>query len=84
MAWTYNDWRSQATPALQLTRLYLHLDEVSAQAGADVSSGGKSRATQSLNDYIRILEENARRLERITGTNREAPKIIHADLRGRG
>ena len=70
MAYTYNDWNQQSTNALQLTRLELHLSEVTAQMGPDVASDGKSRATGQLMEYIKYLTGERDRLRAlVNGTN---------------
>lgn len=84
MAWTYADWRAQTTEAGQLERLRLHMGEVSNEVSAAITAGSKSRDSSQLNDYLANLEENARRLERITGSGVVRPVVVHADLRGRG
>lgn len=67
MTWTYNDWRRQATPAEQLDRLNLHIEEVSSRLTAELSADGKSKSTTALNDYLARLEERADELEQTAG-----------------
>ena len=55
MAWTYSDWRSQATDTARLSRLRLHMDEVGAKVAAAVSDGGASRSTSDLVAYLDTL-----------------------------
>lgn len=59
VTWQYSDWRSQATPAAQLERLKLHLQEVE---GFMVESSSKAR-TLKLSDIL--LPHLQRELERL-------------------
>ena len=66
-AWTYADWityaeSTAAEAASKLTRLRLHMQEVSQAVTADVSAGSKSRSTGSLNEYLRDLRTEEKRL----------------------
>ena len=82
MAWTYNDWASQSTPAARLTRLRLHIDEVSAQISADISASGKSRSTSTLQTYLDGLMNRMDRLEQQVGSGPGRRRRIVADFRG--
>lgn len=67
MAWTYSTWRSlpettTAQAAAKLAQLSLHIVEVSDAITADVSSGGKSRSSGSLTEYLGRLEAEEKRL----------------------
>ena len=58
MAWQYTDWSSQATQALRLSRLRLHVAEVSAaiETRADsVAENGKSITRPQLLLYYQSL-----------------------------
>ena len=62
MAWTYADYESASTtPAGKLSRLLLHITEVTQALSAQVSADGKSRDPSLLNDHLTRL--NARRME---------------------
>ena len=52
--WAYADWRSQATNALKLARLQLHLEEVS---GFVLTSSSKGRSVMLQQDYLKQLKE---------------------------
>lgn len=73
MAYTYHNWSSQTSDADKLSRLRLHIDEVSAQMGPNLSSGGHSRSTDSLNNYLDKLYKQRDILEgRVAGSARAA------------
>lgn len=61
--WTYNDWRGQATDALRLERLKLHVVEVSERIDAAVSSSGQSINSKELLTYLQHLEAQADKLQ---------------------
>lgn len=63
MAYTYYDWASQATTAAKLTRLNLHIGEVTLQMGPSVSRDGASRSTADIMQYLRLLTEQQRELQ---------------------
>lgn len=63
MAWTYNDWPSQSTTAAQVTRLKLHMEEVSEAIQADTSAGDRSRSSGNLVTYYQGLEARLKDLE---------------------
>ena len=85
MTWSYADWNSQATDSARLSRLRLHIDEVSAQMGPDVGAGGKYRATSSLQQYLSTLFSERDKLELKLGeTDNESAHVLEADFRPRG
>lgn len=55
--WTYSDWRSQATAALRLSRLNLHLQELTDAVGREISGDGKSKSENNIARMIEILEK---------------------------
>lgn len=78
MAWTYSDYESQATPALKLARLELHIAEVSAGAGgAAVAGDGRSRDPRAITEYLQFLKERRTELRRESGA-----KLLHARTQG--
>lgn len=81
MAYTYADYESESTDALRLSRLRLHIAEVSADMGASISADGKSRNTQTLVDYLRMLKDRREDLERATGESSRGPRISLHDCR---
>lgn len=60
MAYTYSAWASQSTTAAKLTMLQLHISEVSAQMGLDVSADGKSVSRSTLRVYLKDLQDEKR------------------------
>jgi len=77
MAWTYNDWLSQGSDAAQLTRLRLHIEEVSSEMSAEISSDGHSRNLGSLENYLGRLMDKLAELEALTGSgNRGVVRTI--------
>lgn len=68
MAWTYSNWRSQATAADQLASLKLHIQEVADKLSAEVGAHGYSKSTNVLNDYLKRLEDRADTLSAAAGT----------------
>jgi hypothetical protein len=67
MAWTYSDWVSQSTPAAQLTRLNLHIKEVSDAVGNEIGSDGKSRSSAATERMLDRLHKHRERLQAIAG-----------------
>lgn len=63
MAWTYNNWSSQSTTAARLASLRLHIDEVSAQIGKEISADGKAVSTNALQVYLTGLWGQRDKLE---------------------
>lgn len=64
MAWSYADWRSQATAALRLARLNLHMAEVAQKIGNERGGDGYSVGSGSLAAYLRQLEDRQAELEK--------------------
>lgn len=60
VTWQYSDWRSQATPAQQLERLKLHLQEVE---GFMMESSSKARTLRLADNLLPILQSELQRLE---------------------
>ncbi len=60
VTWQYSDWRSQATPALQLERLKLHLQEVE---GYMIESSSKARTIKLSDSLLPHLQSELQRLE---------------------
>lgn len=84
MAYTYHDWASQDTPELQLSRLNLHIAEVSQNAGQPrVSADGKSRDPDPANTYLKTLMDERERLETRVGrrAGRAYTKVVINDDR---
>ena len=81
MAYQYSDFDSQSTPAARLERLRLHKSEVSAQMGPSISTGGDSRSTAEIVEYLRYLNERETQLQTEAGTESQTRGLIYADLR---
>lgn len=71
MAWTYSDWRSQTTSAAKLSRLRLHMQEITdaihtrtVQVGAD----GKSLSRETLMGLLTSLEGQEKSLAAAAAT----------------
>lgn len=60
VTWTYSDWRSQATPAAQLERLKLHLQEVE---GFMLESSSRARTLRLADNLLPTLQSELQRLE---------------------
>lgn len=60
VTWQYSDWRSQATPAAQLERLKLHLQEVE---GFMVESSSRARTLRLADNLLPHLQSELQRLE---------------------
>lgn len=73
MAWTYANWPSQSTPALRLTRLNLHIEEVSQKVQQELGADGKSRGSSSVQNYLDTLfaerDKLEKRVERTTASD---------------
>lgn len=82
MAWTYHDYESQTTDTDRLTRLRLHISEVSLAMTVDVSADGKSRSAGSLRTYLADLQTRRRELERSSGSGAGANTAALVDFRG--
>ena len=63
MAWTYSDWRSQSTTAAQITRLKLHMTEVSDAFGPSVSGADMSVDRAEVRQYLKDLKDELAELE---------------------
>lgn len=61
MAWIYSDYIS-STGSARLTRLRLHIQEVSDQLTAATTSNGESYNPQVLESYLAKLETKEQRL----------------------
>ena len=62
MAWTYSDWITykRSAPAAALSRLQLHIQEVSDKIGREVSADGKAVSSSALTQYLdRISAQEA-------------------------
>jgi len=77
MAYTYSDWITQTSVSGKLTRLRLHIQEVSDLVTASVGSDGTNYNPNVLNEYLRDLRADERRL-----ANRAGPRVTRSRVRG--
>ena len=85
MAWTYADFESQPTNAAMLTRLRLHITEVSVEFGPDLSINDRSRSNQYLVDYLILLNKRREQLEGVVGVviDPDAARVRSSFVRAR-
>lgn len=82
VTWQYADWRSQATPAAQLERLKLHLQEVE---GFMVESSSKARTLKLSDTLLPHLQRELERLESKITMSRMGNRFgVSSFLRGGG
>ena len=55
MSWTYSDWPTKSTSALQLTQLNLHIQEVSDKISNERAADGYSQGSSGLATYLQNL-----------------------------
>lgn len=77
MAWTYSNWTSQSTAAAKLTRLNLHITEVS-DILAKIQDGSISGQQWSRFDLPRYLEQLYKERDRLE--KESASETLTADL----
>ena len=66
MAWTYSDWITQSTLTTRLSRLRLHIQEVSAKIDIEIAGDGKSRASATLGRYYeKLIDQEAALAKRV-------------------
>lgn len=83
MATTYHDFESQATDALRLERLRLHITEVRALAASpDTSADGLSVARGNLTQYLKDLDARRKELEVLTGQGVVTQRVSVVRYRG--
>lgn len=81
--WTYHDWREQATTALQIARLQLHIAEVTTFAG-DAQNGPKRLMLhQNLLPLLRD-EMKALQVRATTSTSRLSSRVGRVSRMKRG
>lgn len=64
MAWTYSDWPTLSTAAARLTRLNLHIQEVSDRVAEEVAGDGKSMSSNAIQNYLDTLMPQRKDLEK--------------------
>lgn len=62
MAWTYSDWVTQTTAASKLTRLRLHIQEVSDRITESMSADGVSHNAADIRQYLDSLKRDEREM----------------------
>jgi hypothetical protein len=71
MAWTYSDWVTYADGSSKLSRLRLHVQEVSDKlSSADYSTEGLSVSRGNLPGYLAGLKDDLAKLEARVSTAR--------------
>lgn len=85
MAWSYDDYESQATDAARLAQAVLHHQEVVAEIRANSSIGDRSRQSNHLVEYLRILNDRIAKLRQSTGVGltSDSPRVKGTFIRGR-
>lgn len=68
-AWTYSDWITQATDALRLSRLRLHIQEVSDSLARVKTTEEQDRTTErfDLQNYLESLHVEEKALRSTVG-----------------
>jgi hypothetical protein len=69
MAWTYSDWPTKSTSALQLSQLNLHIQEVADKISNERSADGYSQGSSSLTTYLTGLMSSRERLLQTPGVS---------------
>jgi hypothetical protein len=85
MAYTYADWDTQATLALKLSRLRLHMQEVAQLIGQELGADGKNRGSFAVRQYYELLmrekQELEKRVERTTASDGASGMFSQVRLR---
>jgi hypothetical protein len=66
VAWTYSDYITYADAAAKLTRLRLHIHEVTDKIGREQSAGDMSTSSTALQKYLQDLKNEERSLSGAT------------------
>lgn len=67
--YAYADWPSQSTPSARLSRIRLHIAEVSEKAGqARLGQGSNNYDPTDATQYLQLLFAQEERLSKIPGT----------------
>lgn len=81
MAWTYADFESAGVDDADRLRLArLHMSEVRADFGANISGGGKSLDRASYVQYLADLQKRITELEVSTGSESHASGRLYSDF----
>lgn len=75
MAWSYSNWILQTTDSSRLTRLRLHIQEVSEQLGRELQTSDMATSSRELRIYLERLEKRERELTAVVG---DGSTIRHA------
>lgn len=81
MAYTYADWASQATIALQLSVLNQHIAEVAGRIKEEIGSGVHNRSSSSLTAYHKDLLAERDKLQAMNGVPRTRAYARRASFR---
>lgn len=63
MAWTYQDWPSQSTPAAELARLNLFISELMGAVGKEVDADGKHVSSSEIRAMLDTMMAERTRLQ---------------------
>lgn len=62
MAWQHANFEEQSTASARLSKLQQHITEVRLEIRADVSHGGSSRSSATLQTYLAELERRRKEI----------------------
>lgn len=65
--WTYSDYITLTDQAAKLTRLRLHIQEVSDSIGREISGDGKSKSENNITQYLAELRKEEKELAAVPG-----------------
>lgn len=67
MAWTYSDYITLGPTSAGLTRLRLHIQEVTDKISLEIAADGKSKSSHALQQYLDGLLKKEAQIEKRTG-----------------
>lgn len=83
MAWTYSDWRSQSSDSARLTRIRLHIQELTDYMAADSGSSHGTVAFANIRALIASLELQERTLAKnVEGLDSTSSAVEGSIIRG--
>jgi hypothetical protein len=65
--WTYSDYITYTDDSAKLTRLRLHIQEVSDAIGRELSGDGKSKSENNITQYLKDLRAEEKELAGVPG-----------------
>ena len=69
MAWTYSDWITQTDDGARLTRLRLHIQEVSNKIRREVGAGDMSQSSRAVREYLDSLHKREEALASVVNAD---------------